>query len=215
MDERSSKDAPMTLSNPQRAGIFAILAIVMLATRVNHFAALPDASWAVFFVAGFYLRGSARWAFPLLMALAVLIDFFVITSQGIDFWSHYCVSIAYWFLVPAYLALWFGGSLLRRMYRGLGVRELVLLAGSLVVAVSVSYVVSNGSYYWLSDTWMAGGQLRSFGGWIENLGDWYLGYLRTNAMYVGIAAVLHVGVVLAVRSVSGVAPSDGARSVRG
>jgi len=205
----------MTLSNPQRAGIFAILAIVMLATRVNHFAALPDASWAVFFVAGFYLRGSARWAFPLLMALAVLIDFFVITSQGIDFWSHYCVSIAYWFLVPAYLALWFGGSLLRRMYRGLGVRELVLLAGSLVVAVSVSYVVSNGSYYWLSDTWMAGGQLRSFGGWIENLGDWYFGYLRTNAMYVGIAAVLHVGVVLAVRSVSGVAPSDGARSVRG
>ena len=85
----------MTLSNPQRAGILAILAIVMLATRVNHFSALPDASWAVFFVAGFYLRGSARWAFPLLMALAVLIDFFVITGQGIDFWSHYCVSIAY------------------------------------------------------------------------------------------------------------------------
>jgi hypothetical protein len=205
----------MTLSNPLRAGIFAILAIVMLATRVNHFAALPDASWAVFFVAGFYLRGSARWAFPLLMALAVLIDFFVITGQGIDFWSHYCVSIAYWFLVPAYLALWFGGSLLRRMYRGLGVRELALLAGSLVVAVSVSYLISNGSYYWLSDTWMAGGQLRSFGGWIENLGDWYFGYLRTNAMYVGIAAVLHIGVVLAVRSVSGVAKSDSARSVRG
>ena len=205
----------MTLSNPLRAGIFAILAIVMLATRVNHFAALPDATWAVFFVAGFYLRGSARWAFPLLMALAVLIDFFVITSQGIDFWSHYCVSLAYWFLVPAYLALWSGGSLLRRMYRGLGVRELALLAGLLVVAVSVSYLVSNGSYYWLSDTWMAGGKLRSFGGWIENLGDWYLGYLRTSAMYVGIAAVLHVGVVLAVRSVSGVAPSDRARSVRG
>lgn len=205
----------MTLSNPQRAGIFAILAMVMLATRVNHFAALPDASWAVFFVAGFYLRGSARWAFPLLMALAVLIDFFVITGQGIDFWSHYCVSIAYWFLVPAYLALWIGGSLLRRMYSGLGVRELALLGGLLVVAVSVSYLLSNGSYYWLSDTWMAGGKLRSFSGWVENLGDWYFGYLRTNAMYVGIAAVLHVGVVMAVRSVFGVATSDGARSARG
>jgi hypothetical protein len=205
----------MTLSNPQRAGIFAILAMVMLATRVNHFAALPDASWAVFFVAGFYLRGSARWAFPLLMALAVLIDFFVITGQGIDFWSHYCVSIAYWFLVPAYLTLWFGGSVLRRMYRGLGVRELAMLAGLLVAAVSISYLISNGSYYSLSDTWMAGGKLRSFGGWIENLGDWYLPYLRSNAMYVGIAAVLHVGVTLAVRSVHGVATSGEARSVRG
>ena len=204
----------MSLTPLQRAGIFLILALVMTATRVNHFAALPDASWAVFFAAGFYLRGSARWAFPLLMALAVLIDFFVITGQGIDFWSHYCVSIAYWFLVPAYLALWFGGSLLRRMYRGLGVRELALLAVLLVVAVSVSYLISNGSYYWLSDTWMAGGKLRSFGGWIENLGDWYLGYLRTGAMYVGIAAVLHVGVVLAVRSVSGAATPDGARSAR-
>jgi len=205
----------MTLSNPQRAGIFAILAMVMLATRVNHFAALPDASWAVFFVAGFYLRGSARWAFVLLMAFAVLIDFFVITGQGIDFWSHYCVSIAYWFLVPAYLALWLGGSLLRRMYRGLGVRELGLLAGLLVVAVSVSYLISNGSYYWLSDTWMAGGKLRSFGGWVENLGDWYLPYLRTNAMYVGIAAALHVGVTLAVRSIHGIATSADTRSVRG
>ena len=201
----------MTLTQPQRAGILAILAMVMLATRVNHFAALPDASWAVFFVAGFYLRGSMRWAFPLLMALAVLIDFFVITSQGIDFWSHYCVSIAYWFLVPAYLALWLGGSLLRSVYRGLGVRELALLAVALVVSVSVSYVLSNGSYYWLSDTWMDAGKLRSFGGWVENLGDWYLPYLRTSAMYVGIVAAIHAGVVLAVRSVG--APVS-TRSVR-
>jgi hypothetical protein len=215
MAGRSFKDSTMTLSNPQRACILAILAIVMAATRVNHFAALPDASWAVFFVAGFYLRGSARWAFPLLLALAVLIDFFVITGQGIDFWSHYCVSIAYWFLAPAYLALWLGGSVLRYVYRGLGVRELGVLAGALVVSVSVCYLLSNGSYYWLSDTWMAGGKLRSFGGWVENLGDWYLGYLRTNAIYAGIAAALHVGVTLAVRSMNGIAPAHDARSLRG
>jgi len=203
----------MSLTPPQRAGIFLILALVMTATRVNHFAALPDASWAVFFAAGFYLRGSARWAFPLLMALAVLIDFFVITGQGIDFWSHYCVSIAYWFLVPAYLALWAGGSLLRRMYRGLGVRELALLGAFAIVAMTVSYAISNGSYYWLSDAWMAGGQLRSFGGWVENLGDWYVPYLRTTLMYVAIGAVLHVATVLAARTVGNAAPSA-ARSVR-
>ena len=204
----------MSLTPPQRAGIFLILALVMTATRVNHFAALPDASWAVLFAAGFYLRGSARWAFPLLMALAVLIDFFVITGQGIDFWSHYCVSIAYWFLVPAYLALWAGGSLLRRMYRGLGMRELALLGAFAIVAMTVSYAISNGSYYWLSDTWMAGGKVRSFGGWMENLGDWYVPYLKTTLMYVGIGAALHAAVTLAARSIGG-ATSDAARSVRG
>ena len=204
----------MSLTPSQRAGIFLILAFVMTATRVNPFAALPDASWAVFFAAGFYLRGSARWAFPLLMALAVLIDFFVITGQGIDFWSHYCVSIAYWFLVPAYLALWAGGSLLRKMYRGLGIRELGLLGAFAIVAMTVSYAISNGSYYWLSDTWMAGGQVRSFGGWIENLGDWYLPYLRTTLMYVGVGAVLHVAITLAARGIAGTA-AQAQRSVRG
>ncbi len=204
----------MSLTPSQRAGIFLILAFVMTATRVNHFAALPDASWAVFFAAGFYLRGSARWAFPLLMALAVLIDFFVITGQGIDFWSHYCVSIAYWFLVPAYLALWAGGSLMRKMYRGLGIRELGLLGAFAIVAMTVSYAISNGSYYWLSDTWMAGGQVRSFGGWIENLGDWYLPYLRTTLMYVGVGAVLHVAITLAARGIAGTA-AQAQRSVRG
>jgi hypothetical protein len=214
MAGRITQDSSMSLTPLQRAGIFLILALVMTATRVNHFAALPDASWAVFFAAGFYLRGSARWAFPLLMALAVLVDFFVITGQGIDFWSHYCVSVAYWFLVPAYFGLWIGGSVLRRMYRGLGARELALAGGLVVVAASVSYLISNGSYYWLSDTWMAGGKVRSFGGWVENLGDWYLPYLRTTLMYVGIGAALHVAVTLAARSIGG-ATSDAARSVRG
>src|SRR5690606_36139481 len=68
------------LSPGARGGILALLAVVMLATRINHFGALPDASWAVFFIAGFYLRGWGRWAFPLLMALAVAIDYVVISG---------------------------------------------------------------------------------------------------------------------------------------
>jgi len=198
------QNAQSPLSTPLRAGIFLILALVMLATRVNHFAALPDASWAVFFVAGFYLRGAAKWAFPALMALAVLTDFFVITSQGMNFWSHYCVSPAYWFLLPSYGALWFGGSWLRGGYAGLQPRELARLAGSAIVAASVCYLLSNGSFYWISDSVPA----RSLGGWMQNLGDWYLPYLRTTLMYVGIAAALHVATTLAAETLS----ADGARS---
>jgi len=204
----------MTLSTIERIGLFAILAIVMAATRVNHFAALPDASWVVFFAAGFYLRGSARWAFVLLIAIAVLVDFFVITGQGLDFWSHYCMSVAYWFLLPAYGALWFGGSLLRKHYASLGWRELGLFAALLFVSVSVCYLVSNGSYYWLADHWLTADKTRSFSGWIENLGDWYVPYLKTSAMYGAIFAVAHALVAIAARSLRGASASSKAASVR-
>jgi hypothetical protein len=188
-----------SLSTPWRLGLLALLAIVMLATRshllADHFAPLPDASWAVFFIAGFYLRGLARWAFPALMALAVGIDYVVISSQGIGFWQHYCVSPAYWFLLPSYGALWFGGSWLRAHYDGLHVRELGLLIASTVVAASVCYLISNGSFYWLS----ASVPSRSFAGWMENLGDWYLIFVRSTLIYVVVAAALHALTLQALR----------------
>src|SRR5690606_25885106 len=126
MNPKAPFPSPGTLSASARGGILALLAVVMLATRTHHFGAVPDASWAVFFIAGFYLsagrstadgaamRGWSLWAFPLLMALAVAIDYVVITGQGIAFWSHYCVSTAYLFLLPSYVAPWLGGSWLRK-----------------------------------------------------------------------------------------------------
>ena len=182
----------MSLSTAQRIAIFLGLALVMVATRFHHFAA-PDASWAVFFVAGFHLRGAARWAFPLLTALAVAVDIAVISGHGLDFWTHYCVSPAYWMLLPAYAVLWFGGSWLRSRHAGIGFATLGRLALSLFVAVSLCYLISNGSFYWLSPVVAE----RSFGGWLKNLGDWYAAFVGTTAAYVGIAATIHLVVALA------------------
>jgi len=182
----------MNLSTSQRAGILLTLALVMLGTRVNHFSAIPDASWALFFLGGFYLRGIGRWAFPLLMALAVAVDWYVITASGLDFWGHYCVSAAYWFLVPSYLAMWFGGVFLRQQYDGLTTRSLVWLLASFVTSVSVCYLVSNGSFYWLSDS-VAN---PTFAGWAKNLADWFLPYLYTASIYVAGATVVHSLVTL-------------------
>jgi hypothetical protein len=182
----------MALTQKQRVGIFLLLAVVMAATRMNHFGAMPDASWAVFFLGGFWLRGSARWAFPLLMAEAVLVDFIVIRGQGIDFWSHYCVSAAYWFLIPAYFSMWLGGSVLARYARALNLRSLGLLVVSLLVAVTVCQLISQGSFYWLSDSVP---QPRSIGAWFKNFADWYLPYLRTSAIYVALGTALHIVVV--------------------
>src|SRR5215469_3010628 len=107
----------MAMTQHQRLGIFVALALVMAATRVHlslFHHDIWDASWGVFFLAGFWLRGNGRWAFPLLMAEAVLVDYIVISRMGINFWTHYCVSLGYWFLVPAYGALWVGGSWLAK-----------------------------------------------------------------------------------------------------
>ena len=143
----------MATSTTRRLVIFLGLALVMGVTRfhpslLHH--ALWDASWGVFFLAGFWLRGQGRWAFPLLMAEAVLVDYLVISGQGIDFWSHYCVSPAYWFLLPAYGALWLGGSWLAKHPQGLNLRTLGLAASTLLVAEGICYLISNGSFYWLS-----------------------------------------------------------------
>lgn len=179
----------MAKTTTQRLGIFALLALVMVATRLHHFDVVPDASWGIFFLAGFWLRGSARWAFPLLIAEAVLVDFFVITGQGINFWSHYCVSPAYWSMPVYFGALWFGGSWLARHQVGLRLPTLGLAIVALLTSEAVCYLISNGSFYWVSASVPLP---RSSASWFANLGDWYLPFLGTAALYVGLGAVLHV-----------------------
>jgi len=175
-------------STAQRAFVLFVLVLLMAATRVNHFAAIPDASWAVFFIGGFYLRAWTRWAFPLLMALAVLVDWLVIRRSGLDFWQHYCVSPGYWMLLPAYFAMWSGGLLLRRSYHGATWAALGKGALLLVAAVAVCHLFAQGGFYWTSDNVTA----PTLDGWAKNYSDWFLPYLRTAAVYVGLAAALQL-----------------------
>ena len=181
----------------QRSLILALLALLMVATRVNHWAPIPDASWAVFFIGGFYLRQWTRWAFPALMALAVLVDYAVITGQGLSFWQHYCVSAAYWFLVPAYFAMWAGGLFVARRYSR-SWRTLALTAVALVASTMVCQLLSQGSFYWLS----ASVADKTVAGWAANYVQWLLPYMQTAATYVGIAVVVHAIVAAAGKSAS-------------
>ena len=92
--------------------IGAALALLMLCTRGQHFAsvhALPSASWAVFFLAGALLR--TRWMFAGLFALASLLDWGSYAAGTISDW---CLSPAYWALLPAYGTLWLAGRLYAR-----------------------------------------------------------------------------------------------------
>ena len=83
--------------------VFALLTLLMLATRTHHFASLnhlPSASIAIFFLAGMYLRNmKAFW-------------FFYILSVTIDLASSYyrgqfgdCITTSYPALVLSYGAM--------------------------------------------------------------------------------------------------------------
>ena len=175
-------------ANAQRAIILSLLVLLMAGTRLNHFAPIPDASWAVFFIGGFYLRNWTRWAFPLLMGLAVVVDWVVISNQGMSFWQHYCVSAAYWMLIPAYFAMWTGGMLLRRYYRSASLKSLGMLAATVIGSVALCHLIAQGSFYWIS----ASVAEPTFAGWAKNYSDWLLPYMQSAAMYIGAAALVQV-----------------------
>jgi len=101
---------PMTAR--QQVSLGLILAALMAVTRGQHVALathLPDASLAVFFLAGVYLR--PVWVFPALFGLAALIDTVAVTWGGV---GAFCITGAYAALIPAYGALWAVG----RWYAG-------------------------------------------------------------------------------------------------
>jgi hypothetical protein len=197
----TSSPEPSMSPLAQRTLILSVLALVMAGTRSNHFGPLPDASWAVFFVGGFYLSSWSRWAFPALMALAVAVDYAVITSSGASFWQHYCVSPAYWCLVPAYFSMWAGGLWLRRRGAAVDLRSLGLLAGSLVASVVVCQLIAQGSFYWIS----AAVAEPTVAGWWQNYTQYLFPYMASAAKYVGIAAVLHVAATQLSRGRAGTA----------
>ncbi|MFY2764078.1 hypothetical protein [Arenimonas sp. MALMAid1274] len=185
----------MPLSLRSRLALFSVLALVMAATRFNHFGSVPDASWAVFFIAGYQLRGSVRWAFPALMAIAVAVDYLVISATGQNFWTHYCVSPGYWFLLPAHFSLWAGGSLLRRYAPEPTANALALLVLAVVASVAACHLFAQGGFYWLSNS-VADPTLA---GWAKNYADWFLPYLRTTGMYVALATVVHLAMLAVLR----------------
>ncbi|MFP5250431.1 MAG: hypothetical protein ACLGP3_11460 [Acidobacteriota bacterium] len=165
---------------------FAGLLILMIATRFPGLGSnlhLQDASWAVFFLAGFYLRERWRWGFPALMVAAVAIDWMAIRYYGV---SDYCVTAAYGVLVPAYAILWLGGGWARR-HAADDPRGLLALVASALTSASACFLLSNGSFYWL------GGRVAdpNVGGWTVNLAAWYGPFVGVCLAYIAAAMLIH------------------------
>lgn len=96
----------MFIRQPRQALSVAIaLALVMVATRGHAtWQPLPDASWAVFFLAGLWLK--PVWVLAPLAVLATLVDWAAVRFAGV---SSFCITGVYAMLLPTYLVLWGGG----------------------------------------------------------------------------------------------------------
>ncbi|KZC16304.1 cobalamin ABC transporter [Rhodanobacter sp. FW510-R12] len=158
--------------------------MLMICTRGQHVVsvnALPSASWAVFFLAGLMLRPA--WIFAALFALASLLDFGSLAAGTIGQW---CVSPAYWALLPAYASLWLAGRLQARWHAP-DLAGLVRLVLVLATVVLVAYVFSGGGFYFFSGRYPAP-TLVDFGARIVH---YYPQKLGTLAGYVGVAVTVH------------------------
>ncbi len=178
------------------------LAGLMTLTRSHHFASalhLPDASWAVFFLAGAYLRPA--WALPALLALAAGVDLAAIRFGGV---AGSCLSPAYVLLAPAYGALWLAGRWYARRHRlawsTLGPLGLAVTAGTLACEL-----LSSGGFYFLSGRFAETG-LAEFA---ARLLRYFPADLQAVAFYVGLAAVLHLVLALARGAGRAAAPGRG------
>jgi hypothetical protein len=167
-----------TSKNGNTVGLL-LLAGAMLATRLHHFEYLPDASWAIFFLSGLY-QYRAR-AFALLMVEAVVIDYFATQHLGV---SSYCLSIAYPFVLPAYAALWLGGRLAARHWYDELPHRIGWLAACLLMSVSACFLLTNGSFYWLSGR----ASSPNVAGWMAGFQRWYPYFLAVPCIYVTIVA---------------------------
>lgn len=170
--------------------IFAALAALMLATRFDHFGsavALPDASLAVFFLGGIFLTLSARAslaAFAVLILEAGLIDYYATSVLGVSDW---CMTPAYWFLVPTYGSLWLVGRWfsLRHSMEGKGLMALALVAWA---ANSFAFVFSNATFYLFSERFAD----MSAAEYASRVAQYYGSYVSVALLYIACAVALHI-----------------------
>lgn len=174
----------MKLLSQRQVLIVLFLAALMAATRMHHFGSslhLPDASLAVFLLAGFLV--ASPLLFGALLIEAAALDYVAITNLGV---SDYCVTPAYWFLIPTYAALWFAGRIYARVHQN-NLRSLGMFAAISFAAVNVAFLISNGAFYLFSG-YFADVNVAEYA---ARIAQYYVPYVSGAVVYLVPAAVLY------------------------
>tara|TARA_B100000686_G_scaffold57111_1_gene61322 strand:- start:12372 stop:12950 length:579 start_codon:yes stop_codon:yes gene_type:complete len=183
----------MNLSVRNQLAIGAGLVFLMILTREYHFSylhSLPGASWAIFFLAGLYLR--SIWPLAGLFILALTLDFSSYTWGGV---GNFCLTSSYVFLLPAYSALWYAGSWYARCYK-FEWQTLLPLSLSLIIGAVVCELFSSGGFYFFSGRFEET-TLIEFG---QRLVQYFPYYVVPLFFYILIAGVIHAMFTFAQRS---------------
>ncbi|MGB8516567.1 MAG: hypothetical protein WCD45_01630 [Gallionella sp.] len=173
----------MQLTKSQSLALFALLVLLMAGTRSHHFDSvthLPDASLAVFLLAGIVLP---MLAFPALLVVAGLADYAAFNFAGVSDW---CFSPAYWFLIPTYAVLFYAGRFYatkhRATWHSLGLFTLIAF-----VATSAAFAISNLTFFAFSGRYTDVGLAQYLG----NVAQYYLPYLSSVAIYLAPSVLLY------------------------
>lgn len=166
----------------RQQGLIAVgLMVLLIVTRGSHVgsaALLPDATLATMLLGGFLLRRGA-W-FATLFATCVAVDAFAVGVAGV---SSYCLSPAYWALVPTYGVMWLGGRWLASRAGAFSPLPYMLVA---VATTSLAFVISTHSFYLFSGRFPEASLLEVMQhGW-----EYFPAYLGYTMMYLAAAWVV-------------------------
>lgn len=141
----------MSATLTHRLLILLGLAAAIALTRTSHFGTseiLPDASLAAFLLGGLLLQRSC--GFGVMLAVAFGAD--VLSAQTATE-AGWCLTPAYFGLIPTYGALWLAGRWLgRRFEQSSSTLDFVHAAGVSLAAIALAFVISNATWYAFSGT---------------------------------------------------------------
>ena len=183
----------LTLSTRNQIFIGLVLILFMIITRGHQFDSLqnlPSASWAVFFLAGVYLR--TAWPLIGFFALAWSLDFAAYAWNGAN---DSCLTPAYITLLPAYGSLWLAGRWYANQYQFTW-HTLIPVTISMVVGAMICRLFSSGGFYLFSGHFAE----KTFVEFGERYMKHFPHFFETLLFYVGIAIVVHTAFTLANRS---------------
>lgn len=179
--------------------IACALAVLMAATRFHHFGSpihLPDASLAVYFLGGLFLRRAAL--FGVYAAEAALVDFLAIAYGGVSDW---CMTPAYAFLLPTYACMWWSGVWCAKRAPQSWLAYL-RIAGMLLGATSLAFLVSNASFYAFSGYFPE----LTVAEYSARVAKYFPAYLASAVAYVAAAFAVQFVIGLTARARPGATP---------
>jgi len=163
----------------------ALLIFLVVMTRSHHFISLdqlPGASWAVFFLAGFYIRSNRM--LPGLLILVWSLDF---GSYYFGNSSSFCITPAYLFLLPAYTSLWIAGRIYAHYHRNT-LQSLLYLGVFTFIGASVCELFSSGGFYFYSGRFVDP-TLTEF---LDRVILYFPSSLQSMGFYVIMATIVHI-----------------------